>query len=251
MINSCYINGCVFERDGFPEGLYVYQSIMTFGHKALCLDDYMQLLERASQEILHRPLSFDRTEADTLIAGFLRKHSYPVAKPAYVELRCYLSGEVVLLGGDVSPYEEFGLRLIMPSGVDVAYDLPLSECCSSISRAVADAARAEAENRGAKVAVRIDGDGFARSVDEAELFVVEEYTVKTPNLPTSVEGRLVAAAIERAGLRLEVAKMTVGEVEKADEIFYADHRGVTALASFNGRPMMHILAEKIVGFLWK
>lgn len=249
MINSCYIDGCAFERDDFPEGLYVYQTLMTFGHRALHLGEYLQRLNAASEEVLHREVSLVERDVATLISDFLSKNRYPVAMPASVELRCYLSGEVVLLGGDVSPYPKLGLRLLMPAGVDVSYDVPLSEHHSSVRRAVAEAARTSAESRGAKVAVRFDGEGLARSADDAELFVVKEYTVVMPAAPTSVEGALVCDAIRRAGLQLEVAPLRLEMLDSADEIFYADHRGVTALGSFNGHPLMHILAEKIATYL--
>lgn len=245
MIKSCYIDGCPFERDDFPEGLYLYQHIMTYGLKALHLGDYLRLLDEASQQVLHRSLSLDEPDAATLIATFLRKHGYPTTMPAHVELRCYLSGEIVLLGGEVSPYPKLGLRLLMPAGVDVVYDLPLSECRSSVRRAVAEMARVEAEGHGAKVAVQVDSNGFVCSVDDAELFAVKEYTVVTPRELVSVEGRLLAEAVARAGLQLEVAPLVVEDLEEADEIFYADYRGVTALGSFNGHMLMHILAEKI------
>ena len=70
----------------------------------------------------------------------------------------------------------------------------------------------------------------------------------TSTQPTSVEGSLLADAIRRAGLQLEVVPIALDAAENADEIFYADHRGITALGSFNERPMMHILAEKIAAY---
>ncbi len=249
MIKSCYINGYPFERDDFPQGLYVYQTMITFGHRALYLGEYLQLLNESVREVLHREGTFEEADVATMISGFLRKNNYPVAMPASVELRCYLSGEVVMLGGDVSPYPKLGLRMMMPAGADVVCDLPLSDCHSSVRRAVLEAATAEVENRGARVAVRFDSGGFARSVDDAELFVIKEYTVMTPNVPVSIEGRLLLESIDRSGLRLEVMPLSLEMLEDADEIFYADHRGVTALGSFNGNSLMHILTEKIAANL--
>ncbi len=248
MIKSCYIDGCPFERDGFPEGLYVYQTMMTFGYRALHLGEYLVLLNKAVREVLHREGVFTEVSVAAMISEFLRKNRYPAAMPASVELRCYLSGEVVLLGGEVSPYPKLGLRMLMPAGCDVIYDLPLSECRTSLRRAAAEAATAHAMSRGAKVAVRFDNAGYARSVDDAELFVVKEYTIMSPNRPESVEGRLLRDAIIRSGLRFEVVAMTFDMVADADEIFYADCRGITALGSFNDKPLMHILAEKIAAY---
>lgn len=249
MIKSCYIDGCPFERDAFPEGLYVYQPIVTLAHRALHLGAYIELLNGASIELLNRPFPLSEREVGALIEEFLRSHRYPQAMPASVELRSYLSGEIVLLGGEVSPYPSWGLRLLMPSGVAVEYEVPLSECHSSVRRSAAEAANAIAQSRGARVAVQVTSKGEVVAVDNAELFVAKEYKVVIPKRPTSVEGELVVDAVVRSGLQLEVAALSLEELREADEIFYADHRGVTALGSFEGHPLMHILAEKIVSYL--
>lgn len=249
MIKSCYIDGCAFERDVFPEGLYVYQPIMTFGYKALHLGNYLHRLKVAAEEVLCSVPSLSERGVATMITEFLRKNNYPATMPASVELRCYLSGEVVLLGGEVSPYPKLGLRMLMPAGVDVCYELPLSEHLSSVRRAAAEAARARAESQGAKVAVRFDREGYARSVNDSEIFVIKEYTVMMPAPPESVEGVLMLEAIRRSGLQVEVVPMSLEMLETADEIFYIDHCGVTALGAFNGHPLMHILAEKIAAYL--
>ncbi|MBQ2703842.1 MAG: hypothetical protein IJF63_08310, partial [Alistipes sp.] len=59
MIKSCYIDGCAFERDDFPEGLYVYQTVITFGHEVLHLGEYLCLLKEAAKEVLRRALTLD------------------------------------------------------------------------------------------------------------------------------------------------------------------------------------------------
>lgn len=249
MIKSCYIDGCAFERDDFPEGLYVYQTMMTFGHRVLHLRSYLTLLKEASQAVLCRPLAIGEKQTDVLVSSFLRKNNYPISMPAYVELRIYQSGEVVLLGGDVSPYPKWGMRMLMPTAVGVVYDLPFGEYSSSLRRSAAEMARIQAESRGAKLALRVGVDGFARSVADAEIFVIKEYTVITPAPPRSVEGRLVVDAVRRSGLRLEYAPIPFESLEYVDEIFYADHLGIAALDSFNGHPKMHILTEKIANHL--
>ena len=245
MIEKCYINGVSFERGALPEGLYVYEAIMTVGHQPLHLGRYLQLLSEASEAILCRRVSLNEHDTQVLIEKFLRQNGYPESKPAYVELRIYRSGEVVLLGGEVSPYSAWGLRLLMPAGTDISCDFPYSEHRSSISRSIAEALQAEVEMRGAKVVVRFDEEGCACSVDDAEIFVVREYTVSTPRLLRSVEGKLVADAIQRAGMQLQIEAISREKLDAADEIFYADHRGITTLKSYNGHPLMHIIAEKI------
>ena len=249
MIKNCYIDGCEFVRDDFPEGLYVYQTVITFGHRALYLRSYLALLREASESMLGSPLPISEKQADLQISLLLRKNNYPVAMYASVEMRFYRSGEFVLLGGDVSPYPKWGLRMLRPAATSVVYDLPFSEHRSLLSRSAAEIAKVNVKSRGAEAVVRVGVDGMVRSVEDAEIFVVKEYTVMTPALPRTVEGRLLVDAIRRSGLRLEYVSVPFESLEYADEIFYADHLGVTALDSFNGQPMMHILTEKIANLL--
>ena len=60
---------------------------------------------------------------------------------------------------------------------------------------------------------------------------------------------MLAKAIHRAGMSLLTEPISREMLDSADEIFYIDHRGITALGSFNGKPLMHILAEKIAKYL--
>lgn len=249
MIKSCYIDGIPSERDNFPEGVYIYQPIMTCGHRALHLDSYLALLREASLDTLHSDRVPDIAPTAQLISDFLRRNGYPATMPAHVELRIYRSGEIVLLGGEVSPYPQVGLRLLMPSGTDIEYDLPFSEHHTSSRRAAAEIAKIEAEAHKARVAIRIDNNGFVCSADDAEIFIVREYSITTPQSPRSVEGRMLAKAIHRAGMSLLTEPISREMLDSADEIFYIDHRGITALGSFNGKPLMHILAEKIAKYL--
>ncbi len=216
-----------------------------YGGFAPLLHDYIELLQQASRELLRREFPLDLREADSLISDFLRRNGYPSAMPSYMEVRHYLSGEVVLLGGEVSPYPMLGLRLVFPSGTDVEYDLPLSEHQTSLRRAAAELAGLKAAERGAKVAVRIDSEGFVRSVDDEEPFLVREYTVYIPQEPTLPEARCVVEHIRKAGLNVVVAPIPRAMLDDADELFYVDYRGVTALGSYNSRALMHIIAERV------
>lgn len=93
--------------------------------------------------------------------------------------------------------------------------------------------------------MRCDGDGIVRTADDAPLFAVRGKTgVRLPGGSLRRTG-IGLRAVEAAGLELEERPVMRGELPGFDELFYVDHRGVTALAHCDGHPCMAILAERV------
>lgn len=93
--------------------------------------------------------------------------------------------------------------------------------------------------------MRCDGDGIVRTADNAPLFAVPgQNGVRLPG-GSRVEQELGLRAVEAAGLELEERPVMRDELPRFDELFYVDHRGVTALAHCDGHPCMAILAERV------
>lgn len=93
--------------------------------------------------------------------------------------------------------------------------------------------------------MRCDGDGIVRTADDAPLFAVRGKTAFVSPAEACVERELGLRAVEAAGLELEERPVMRGELPGFDELFYVDHRGVTALAHCDGHPCMAILAERV------
>ena len=74
-----------------------------------------------------------------------------------------------------------------------------------------------------------------------------ELFVQNPAAPAfrSVERETAAHAIRTAGLTLSEEPILQSELATYDELFYVDHRGVTALAHCDGAPYMFLVAERI------
>ena len=124
-------------------------------------------------------------------------------------------------------------------------DMPFPEAPTSAREAAAGLARQQARLHGASVAVRCDGDGIVRTADDAPLFAVRGKTAFVSPAEACVERELGLRAVEAAGLELEERPVMRDELPRFDELFYVDHRGVTALAHCDGHPCMAILAERV------
>ena len=84
-----------------------------------------------------------------------------------------------------------------------------------------------------------------RSADDAPLLGISGHTVRiTPGL-ASVERQLAAEAVRATGLELREEPFGRNDLPHLDELFFVDHRGVTALSHCDGQPLMTLLSERI------
>jgi len=93
--------------------------------------------------------------------------------------------------------------------------------------------------------VRCDSAGILRSADDAPLLAIAGRTVLTVPGPASVERRLAMLAVRAAGLELREEAFGRADLPSLDELFFADHRGVTSLSRCDGQPLMTFVAERI------
>ena len=93
--------------------------------------------------------------------------------------------------------------------------------------------------------MRCDSAGILRSADDAPLFGIGGHTVLTAPGPASVERELAVRAILAAGLELREEPFGRADLPYLDELFFADHRGITSLSRCDGRPLMTLVAERV------
>ena len=128
----------------------------------------------------------------------------------FVRIELDPDGTERLLPAGVSLYDGYAFRSLQPEAVTVGYDLTLSEAPTSAREAAAQLARRLAERRGAEV-----------------------------------ERRLAMLAVRAAGLELSEEAFGRADLPSLDELFFADHRGVTSLSRCDGLPLMTFVAERI------
>lgn len=225
--------------------LYLYQTLHLRAGRARRLAQHVNLLRRLAPTVLGISWDTLTVHLETRIAALAAAERYPRDLAAFARLELTALGEQRLLPGGVSLYEGYALRSLMPDAVTVAYDIPLFDAPTSAREAAGLLARRQAERRGASVAVRCNADGMLLSADDAPLFAVRNGTVYTSAAPPSVERDLVFRACDHARIRLVEHPVRREELGFYDELFFADHRGVTALGHCDGQPFMAVVAERI------
>ena len=150
---------------------------------------------------------------------------YPAGVSGFVRIELDPDGTERLLPAGVSLYDGYAFRSLQPEAVTVGYDLTLSEAPTSAREAAAQLAR--------------------RLADDAPLLAIAGRTVLTAPGPASVERRLAMLAVRAAGLELSEEAFGRADLPSLDELFFADHRGVTSLLRCDGLPLMTFVAERI------
>lgn len=223
--------------------LYLYQTVHLARGRARNAEAHAARLDAASRELFGRGYAPARLAAriETLAAA----ERYPTGVSGFVRIELGADGEERLTPAGVSLYDGYALRSLQPEAVTLRYDLPLTEAPTSAREAAAQLARRMAERAGADVAVRCDREGILREADDAPLFAVAGHTVLAAPGTQSVERELAVRAVRAAGLELREEPFGCGELPRIDELFFADHRGITALARCDGQPLMSLIAERI------
>ena len=223
--------------------LYLYQTVHLGRGRARNAEAHAARLDAASRELFGRGYAPARLAAR--IEALAAAERYPTGVSGFVRIELGADGEERLTPAGVSLYDGYALRSLQPEAVTLRYDLPLTEAPTSAREAAAQLARRMAERAGADVAVRCDREGILREADDAPLFAVAGHTVLAAPGTQSVERELAVRAVRAAGLELREEPFGCGELPRIDELFFADHRGITALARCDGQPLMSLIAERI------
>ena len=182
---------------------------------------------------------------DSLCRQMLIRNRYPGDMASCIEMRLRASGDVTYRCGEIFLHEGLALRSVRPEAVTICYDLPFGEAPHSARLAAHAVAAAEAQRRGCRAVVRCNAQGMAATADDSPLFAVFGRRIVTPPAPASVERDRVVRAAAAAGYRLDEVPVGRSELARADELFYSDCRGITALASCDGRTYADIIARRV------
>ena len=205
-------------------GLYLYQTVHLARGRARNVAGHIAVLDAASRELFGRPYAPAAERLAKRIETLSAAERYPAGVSGFVRIELDPDGTERLLPAGVSLYDGYAFRSLQPEAVTVGYDLTLSEAPTSAREAAAQLARRLAERRGAAIAGR---------------------TVLTAPGPASVERRLAMLAVRAAGLELSEEAFGRADLPSLDELFFADHRGVTSLSRCDGLPLMTFVAERI------
>ncbi|MBQ7856037.1 MAG: hypothetical protein IJ348_02830 [Alistipes sp.] len=246
--STIYINGKQATWGPAVEAPYLYQQIRTRGHSALRVAEHCRILDAASQRLFEREFKADVRQIEECIASLLARDHYSKELSHIVELRLYAEGEYALFALETSLYADFELRALRPRAMVFSDDNPLYDLPTSAARATTELLRKYAERYGCSAVVRTDRNGIVRGIDGVAAMAVIDREIVVSQGAESVEK---SATIERLRKvrreRITVRDISIDELRRADEIFYADVRGITSIAELEGEVLSDFVANAIGG----
>lgn len=225
--------------------LYLYQIIHLHNRTPRRLDAHIELLDAAAQYCFGIGYAPNPSQLAQRISLLAAREGLPADRSGFVRLELTADGTERLLWAGISLYDGYALRSLAPKAATLEYTPLLADYPTSAREAAAQLARRRVELAGASVAVRCNGEGALCSADEAPLFAVHERVVYTSPTGRSVERELAIDAILKAGLELVETPIERRSLPHFDELFYADHRGITALSTCDAHPYMALIAERV------
>lgn len=228
---------------------YIYQTIHLLDGRPRLLEAHLALLADWAARIFGIGYRPDAEQLQRQVAARADEEGCPPGLSCFVRLALGADGHETLGPVAGSLYRGYALRSLQPEATVVRYDVPLCDAPTSAREAAAALAQLRARRAGAHIAVRCGADGLLRTADDAPLFAVRGKTVCTPPAPPSVERSIALRAVAAAGFELREEPLPAHLLAAFDELFYVDHRGVTALAHCDGHPYMALYAERIAAAL--
>ena len=214
------------------QGLFLFQHLRVKNGKISHLSNHLELLKNVSQNLFNESINLTEKTVLKECEELLYRGGYSTSAVHILELRIWQGGEHQLRVVETSLYKEFTLRVMRPKAMvatscNYPFNLP-----TSAALALVDFMRISALNQQCQIALCVDQNSVVNSVDGATPIVVHGTTITIGNLSSSLYTDLVVDALKNLpNHTTQIAPISLAQIQSADELFYADARGITAVGS--------------------
>ena len=223
----------------------LYQIVHLARGRARNVGAHAALLDAASRALFRRPYRPDLQALATRIERCAAAEHYPTGVSGFIRIELNAEGEEILRPEGISLYDGYALRSLHPDAATLRYE-PLCPDLPTSTRETTERLAAQVvRSRKADVAIRCDEAGRLLTADNAPLFALHDGTIYHAPTPPSVEAELLCETIRELGMPLRDEALRCSDLPRIEELFYVDHRGITALAHCDGAPLMALRAERL------
>lgn len=223
----------------------LHQIIHVAGRNPRLLKEHLREMECAFRLLCQGDLPCEERELREAIFRALDEGRYPLDRSLYVSFYAEFTGRWWVEVEQEFLYQGYVLRALRPEAMALRFDLPFEGIGSVAVDQAWRMAHEIAFSRGVRSVVRENGQGWLCEGDGAPLFATVGRRIYSSQKPRGVEGRLAVEAIRQAGYTLAIEPFTVRDLPSIDELFYLDHRGVTALAACEKKVLMASMAARV------
>lgn len=223
---------------------FLYQIVHLYGGHARMLKEHVARLHVASCELFGRAYRPDLQQLEKRLLAEVERARYADTVSSFVRIELFDSGEELIYGVGASLYAGYALRSVRPEVMSLQYDLPF-ETMSVASLSTHAVAQCLAREKGFDEAVRVDRDGVVRSLGEGSVFGYRDGVLVAPTTLHTATDVAVWEAARAARMPAVQHPIRLQELSLYDELFAADHRGLTSIQKFDAKPLPAIRVERL------
>ena len=224
---------------------YIYEYIRTRGHKPLHFEKHYARLEELAAAYFSEPLKLSPQELLHAVTESLQseKCSTTTMNVVYVQ---YFSDGTLKVKADWSIYSTFSLRALRPRNYLCRVSGNIITDNTSAKESLIEFNRDSGLVADKGVAIWADEHDEVIAIDGAAVVAVFEEEIRFSQAGHGVEFDLAYEILSKNKRNVSKGAISLGELPKAKELLYIDHRGVTALQLlYDSTIYMDITAEKL------
>lgn len=222
----------------------LYQTVHVHNGKARLVKEHFEVLNRSSKLLFGFSYPTTPQKLKAKIEEEAQQNNHRSRGSVYIRVEWSSEREERIFLTAKSLYEGYALRAVRPRGSIVHYLPAGGFLFSTAQEDMEQQARLLVQRRGADVAISLNSDDEVTMCNGRKVVVIVKNRFFIDEKNPSAEQALIIEALQRQGLINTHSTPHLSDAEKANEIFYFDHRGTTSLSHFEGQPLMSIIAEK-------
>ena len=238
-----------FSKDGgfreyeFSTGaLYVLQRMRTRDNKVLYAGEYLEILNNAFQSLTGKCTTLTAKTIEDVCSQLLTIGKYSPNSCHIIELAYDMDHNFAFRVVETSIYKTLTVRAVRPVAQMFYFAHQELNLPTSAAVATNELFRHMARLQDADVPVYIDIDGVVKSIDGASPIIVQGRDITISANIESVEVLTLLEALQNLpNYHLHFGDISFSDAVAADEFFYVDYRGITAVQYMSG----HMYSDNI------
>ena len=229
--------------------LSLYQRLRATEGHIMHLSRHLDILHSYADILLPQSPIPTAAEVEQMCQRVLSRGGYSSNSTHILELRLWQSGRVRLSVIETSLYKGFDLRVLRPNaaiieGCSTALLYPTSAAleCEKLMKIIA-------RQNGCDVALAVQ-NGSVIAIDSTNPIVVHGTNVTIGQSITSAYTEFIIEALKKLPqYNISLSEISLQQAASADELFFADHRGLTAIGTLGGRQYSDTVAYAIAKYI--
>lgn len=246
-----YIESSKVERYNLEENdLFIYQRVRATDNMVINLDKHLDILKTYTEILMPQTPLPTAKEIEQMCQRLLLRGGYSASATLFLDIRIWQSGKVRISVVGTSIYKQFSLRVLRPKAAliegcstPLLYPTSAEISCNQLLQNIV-------RQSGCDIAIAVDNRQVT-AVESANPIAVHGTRVTISKSISSVYTDMVFEALQKLPqYEVSIEPLTVQLLSTADEIFYADYRGITAVGTLGEKHYSDSVAyaiSKVIG----